>query len=62
MLDREAPKGREACVADVFRFCSGSIPNQHQILSCLRKQAMLERKCRDLISVRNSKMPDRGGK
>jgi hypothetical protein len=57
--DRGTPEEREACTSDVFRFCSGSIPNAEQIVSCLHaNKRRLSEKCRDVMSVRNSKMPD----
>ncbi|WP_246755940.1 hypothetical protein [Bradyrhizobium neotropicale] len=60
---RGTPEEREACTPDVFRFCAGSIPNTEEIVSCLHaNQRRLSEKCRDVISVRNSKMPDRSTK
>jgi hypothetical protein len=61
--DQGTAEEREACTPDVFRFCSGSIPNTDQIISCLHaNKRRLSEKCRGVISVRNSKMPDRSTK
>jgi hypothetical protein len=61
--DRGTPEEREACTPDVFRLCSGSIPDTDQIVSCLHaNKRWLSEKCRGVISVRNSKMPDRSTK
>lgn len=46
---------KEACMDDVFRLCSGHIPDRAAITACLRaKQASLSKQCRYVISVRDS--------
>ncbi len=42
---------QEACTPDVFKLCSGSIPNENRIVACLkRNEAKLSSACRAVIS------------
>ncbi|MDA9476821.1 hypothetical protein XI03_20440 [Bradyrhizobium sp. CCBAU 65884] len=46
---------KEACMGDVFRFCSSHIPDRTAITACLRsRQANLSEQCRYVISVRDA--------
>ncbi|SFJ86077.1 hypothetical protein SAMN05216525_13949 [Bradyrhizobium sp. Gha] len=54
---------KDACMEDVFRLCSSLIPNRTAITACLRsKQDSLSRKCRYVISRRDSSEKSSGSK
>ncbi len=44
---------RDACLADVQRFCKGYVPNQDAVISCLQAhRAELSIPCRNVIRAR----------
>ena len=49
--DRGTPADQEACTPDVFRLCSGFIPDEPQILACLTsKRAELSPECGKVLA------------
>jgi hypothetical protein len=45
------PEARQACTPDVFRLCSGFIPDANEITACLRERnAELSDACRQFVA------------
>lgn len=62
--DRGTPADQDACTPDVFRLCSGFIPDEPQILACLMsKRAELSPACGKVLApAPDKKHPRRAGK
>jgi hypothetical protein len=53
---RGTPAERQACTPDVFRLCSGAIPDEGRIVACLEENSRkLSGPCRAVISEPDSR-------
>lgn len=51
MDQQGTPEERQACTPDVFRLCSGQIPNAEEITACLKQRVRdLSPSCRMVIT------------
>ena len=55
MDQQGTPEERQACTPDVFRLCSGQIPNADEITACLKQHVRdLSPSCRMVITDRTA--------